>query len=140
MPDVKMNKLRLKGSLTVEAALLVPLVIMMLFAMICLMLASRQKAVLQARVDMEAEAAVMGGAADGEEGVRMPSAGDVYNALRSLERSERRAGGSFPVPHAGIRRLTGGDLDFEVFACAVRVVYVDDWLKNHAIRRHDPDD
>lgn len=135
-----MKGLRLKGSLTVEAALLVPLVIMMLFAMICLMLAAQQKAVLQARVDMEAEAAVMGGAEDGEEGIRVPSAGDLYNALRSLERSEKRAQGSFSVPHAGIRRLTGGDLSFEAFASAVRVVYVDDWLKNHAIRRHDPDD
>lgn len=137
---VNRKGLQLQGSFTVEAALLVPLVIMMLFAMICLMLAAQQKAALQARVDMEAEEAVMTQAEGGENGMKIPAAGDVYNALRSLKRSEKSAQASFLVPHAGIRQLTGGDFGFDAYAAAVRVVYVDDWLKAHAIRRHESDD
>ncbi len=138
--DVNKKEFILKGSFTVEAALLVPLVIMMLFALICLMLAARQKADLQARVDIEAEAAVMAGGEDGEEGIKIPQAGDIYNALRSLKRSEKSAQASFVMLHAGIRQLTGGDFQLEAFAAAVRVVYVDDWLKAHAVKRRESDD
>ena len=129
------KKIILRGSLTVEAALIVPMVIMMLFALICLMLASQQKAVLQARTDAEAELEVMamdGTEPDGETG---PAVRAVYDALRSQKRSHKSAGEVMRLPHGGIRRLTGGDFTLEASAAAVRVVYVDDWLKAHVIER-----
>ena len=132
--------LSLQGSLTVEAALIVPMVIMMLFALICLMLASQQKAAMQAKADREAELEVMSMDESEQGGEAGPAVSVVYDILRSQKRSHKDAVETLRIPHGGIRRLTGGDLKLEVSAAAIRVVYVDDWLKAHLIERLRKDD
>ena len=132
--------LSLQGSLTVEAALLVPMVIMMLFALSCLMLASQQKAAMQAKADREAELEVMSMDESEQSGEAGPAVSAVYDILRSQKRSHKDTVETLRIPHGGIRRLTGGDLKLEVSAAAIRVVYVDDWVKAHLIERLRKDD
>ena len=125
----------MQGSLTVEASLLVPFVVMLLFALICLMLASQQKAAMQARVDIEAEQEVMAMDKEEKTGEAVSAVDAVYDVIRSQRRSRKSARELLRMPHGGIRSLTGTDFELEAFAAAVRVIYVDDWLKAHALKR-----
>ena len=114
----------MKGSLTVEASLLIPFLFFILAALVLMIISCRSSLLLESNVMMESEAEVM---AEKE----MSASELLLGRWSAVSEGSDTTYALIP----GIRQLTGGDLICSCSVTSIRINYVNDWYKSGFLKR-----